>query len=432
MHQELADTLLTSFYLFLWILTFVWYHWKNHTVDAGSAIIGTYILYAFFSILSVNNQILFIDYKPLTLLPFIYLYIMLMIALSPGICNHLNPPSNLVSSNTKILEIIGIIIIIASVSLIPDIISNFSEGFVKLFTDTDAGKDAYMESINESDEHGSGISSIANIIFNASSTLSYFILFFFISAPQKNWYMIVGLMIAIIVGFLVPIMQGLRGGVIITLLTLILAYMLYKPFLSVRLKRVVRIFGITGMIAVMIPIVAITMSRFGKEKAGVESIMFWYIGQENLYFNNYGLDNGGIRYGDRTFNLFKRVIDPNTSKNYVERRDKFRQLKSNDDIFTTFVGDFALDFGPVGAFVLFVVFNMIVVHQTRPRDGTIKLHQLLLLYFALSISMQGGMSLYNFADGGNLQIVMIFLVYFYLRYYEALQKKFPLKKDHCE
>ena len=116
----------------------------------------------------------------------------------------------------------------------------------------------------------------------------------------------------------------------------------------------------------------------------------------------------------------------------MERRDKFRQLKSNDDIFTTFVGDFALDFGPVGAFVLFVVFNKIVVHQTRPRDGTIKLHQLLLVYFALSISMQGGMSLYNFADGGNLQIVMIFLVYFYLRYYEALQKKFPLKKDQCE
>ena len=96
------------------------------------------------------------------------------------------------------------------------------------------------------------------------------------------------------------------------------------------------------------------------------------------------------------------------------------------------MGDLALDFGPVGAFVIFVVFNVIVVYLTRPRDGTIKLHQLLLLYFALSICMQGGMSLYNFADGGNLQIVMIFLIYFYLRYYEALQEKFPLKTDPCE
>ncbi|MBR6936256.1 MAG: oligosaccharide repeat unit polymerase [Prevotella sp.] len=432
MHQEVSDTLLSSLYLLLWILTFIWYHWKRRAIDAGSAIIGTYVLYAFFSILSVNNQILFIEYKPLTFFPFIYLYIMLMIALSPGISNHLNPPTNLLCSNTKILEITGIVIIIASISLIPNIISNFSEGFVKLFTDTDAGKDAYMESINESDERGNGISSITNIIFNATSTLSYFIYFYFISASKKNWYMIVGLSVAIIVGFLVPIMQGLRGGVIITILTLILAYMLYKPFLSIRLKRVVQTLGIAGMIAVMIPIVAITMSRFGKEKAGVESIMYWYIGQENLYFNNYGLDNGGIRYGDRTFNLFKRLVDPNTSKNYVERRDKFHHLKSNDDIFTSFVGDFALDFGPVGAFVIFVVFNVIVVYHTRPRDGTIKLHQLLLLYFALSICMQGGMSLYNFADGGNLQIVMIFLIYFYLRYYEALQEKFPLKTDPCE
>ncbi|MBQ6063155.1 MAG: oligosaccharide repeat unit polymerase [Prevotella sp.] len=432
MRQEVSDTLLSTFYLLLWIATFVWYQWKRHTFDAGSAIIGTYILYAFFSILSINNQVLFVEYDHLTLFPFIYLYLMLMIALSPAISNHLNPPTNLVSSNTKILEILAFIIIIASISLIPHIISNFSEGFVKLFTDTDAGKDAYMESVGDSDERGKAVSNIATIIFNASSTLSYFIYFFFISAPKKNWLLITGLTVAIIIGFLMPIMQGMRGGVIITILTLILAYMLYKPFLSEKLKRVVRILGILGIVAVMIPIVAITMSRFGKEKAGVESIMYWYIGQENLYFNNYGLDNGGIRYGDRTFNLFKRIIDPNTSKNYIERREKFHHLKSNDEIFTTFVGDFTLDFGPVGALVIFVIFNIVVVYQTRPRDGTIKIHQLMLLYFALSISMQGGMSLYSFADGHNIQIILMALIYFYLRYYEALQEKFPLQTNHSQ
>jgi oligosaccharide repeat unit polymerase len=357
---------------------------------------------------------------------------MLMMALSPAISNHFNPPSNLCYSNTKILEIVGVIIIIASISLIPDIISNFSEGFIKLFTDTEAGKDAYEDTISETSDKGGGISNIAAIIYNASSTLSYFIFFFFVSAKHKNWYMIIGLTTTIIIGFLVPIMQGLRGGVIISILTLILAYMLFKPFLSIRLKRIVQILGISAVIAVMIPIVAITMSRFGKEKAGVESIMYWYIGQENLYFNNYGLDNGGIRYGDRTFNLFKRVVDSGTSKNYVERREKFHHLKSNDEVFTTFVGDFTLDFGPIGAFVIFVVFNVMVVYLTRPHDGTIKLHQLLLLYFALCICMQGGMSLYNFADGGNLQIVLFIIVYFYLRYYEALQERFPLKTDHCE
>ncbi len=426
MRQEMADTLLTTFYLLLWILTFVWYHWKHRTIDAGSAIMGTYILYAFFSILSVNNQILFIEYKPLTFFPFVYLYVMLMIALTPAFSNHFNPPKNLVRPNTRIMELMSCIVIVVSIALIPDIITNFSSGFVKLLTDSDAGKDAYEDTINNMDNQGKAISNIAAIVFNASASLSYFLFFYFISAKNKNWYMIFGLMITMIVGLLLPIMKGLRAGVIISVLTFILAYMLYKPFLSNKLKRSVQILGLVGMIAVTIPIVAITMSRFGKEKAGVESIMYWYIGQGNLNFNNYGLDDGGIRYGDRTFNLFKRVVDPNTSKNYIERRDKFHELEVNDEVFTTFVGDFTIDFGPFGAFVIFVVFNIIVLSLIRPRDGDMKVHQLLLLFFALCISIQGGMSLYGFADGNNIQIILMFIIYSYLRYNEALQERFPI------
>lgn len=76
------------------------------------------------------------------------------------------------------------------------------------------------------------------------------------------------------------------------------------------------------------------MSRFGKEQAGVGGFINWYVGQGSLYFNNNGLDAGGIRYGDRTINLFKRIIDPDTPKNFVERRDKYHNLEL-DDYFST-------------------------------------------------------------------------------------------------
>ena len=168
------------------------------------------------------------------------------------------------------------------------------------------------------------------------------------------------------------------------------------------------------------------MSRFGDYKVDVSGIMNWYIGQGSLYFNNYGLDAGGIRNGDRTMYLVKRVIDPDTPKNFVERREKYHNLKIDDYYFYTFVGDFTIDFGPVPAFIIFVVFNLIVLMLIRPRDGTIQVYQLLLLYFSMCICMQGGMTLFSYSDFAGLRIVVIILLYLYLRYHEQLLEKFPL------
>ena len=52
-----------------------------------------------------------------------------------------------------------------------------------------------------------------------------------------------------------------------------------------------------------------------------------------LFFNNYGLDADGIRYGDRTANLFKQIIWDDTPHNYMERRDKYPHLKIDDYYF---------------------------------------------------------------------------------------------------
>ena len=70
-------------------------------------------------------------------------------------------------------------IIICGLLIIPDIISNFDTGFVKLFTDADAGKDAYMESAKGAEDTGSGISNISSIIFNAFSDIAIFLAMYF-------------------------------------------------------------------------------------------------------------------------------------------------------------------------------------------------------------------------------------------------------------
>ena len=430
MSEALSNNIICAGYLLLWILTFIGYHILRFKTDGGSAIMLTYIIYAIFSLFSINDFLFGDMYLPLTVLPFIYLYLMLMIALSPAIYVHFHPTNKIEDPNSRIPHLVSIIIIIASFLLLPDILSNFADGFVKLFTDVDAGKDAYSEQIEEvQDGGGSGISNLTAIIYNSLMDFPAFMTFYFLTKEKKNVWLISGLFFAVLVGLLLPIMRGQRGGVVMCTLTLFLAYMMYRNYLSAKVNKFVKLVGIILVITVSLPIAAITISRFGSDNVGpgVGGYINWYVGQGNLYFNNYAFDNGGIRYGDRTINLFKRIISPDTPQNYDERRWKYRNLNIDDNLFTTFVGDFVIDFGPILATVIFIVFSYFVLVNIRTRGDTIKLHQLVLLYFSMCICMQGGMTLFSFSDTSNLRIITIGLFYSYLRYHDVLLERYPLK-----
>lgn len=415
-------------YFFMWVLTFITYHFFNKKIDSGSAIIATYVLYAIFSIMVIQDPIFGALYKPLEIFPYLYLYVMILISISPIIYHHLHPTQEITDSQTRLWVIMGWIIVVCSLCLIPTLFNNFETGIIKLFTDNDAGKDAYKEQIENAENAGSKITNIPSIIFNALSDFCIFIYFYFLSLKKKKTYLIYGLSIAIIVSILIPITNGQRGGVIMEVFTIIGAYMLFRQYLSKKINKIVTRIGIVFMLLVSLPIAAITISRFSNMGPGVGGFLNWYVGQGSLYFNNYGLDDGGIRYGDRTLNLFKRIVDSNTSVNYSERRAIYHNLEINDDVFSTFVGDFTIDFGPVLAFFIFVFFNMYILFHIRNKDESISLDKLVLIYFAVCVNMQGGMALFSFSDTANLRLMVFIFVYAYLRYHSVLIQKFPLKR----
>ena len=159
--------------------------------------------------------------------------------------------------------------------------------------------------------------------------------------------------------------------------------------------------------------VAVTISRFEREEGGAGASTFYYIGQQNLYFNSYALDDGGIRYGDRTFPVFKRMLGfDNVPQNYTQRRAKYPNLKINDEVFSSFVGDFVIDFGPIIAVIIFLIFFLYSKEHTKPQSGILPFHRLLLLHFIMCICMQGGLKLYPYSDlGGNLKLIMFIMCY---------------------
>lgn len=427
MSELLYNNILTIGYLVLWALTLAWYHAKRNTFDSGSFIMTMYIIYAIFSVIVINDRLFSVAFEPLTIFPYIYLYIMMMIALTPIINHHLHPTSSLEPTNTRVFIWLSILIITCSVLQLPQIISNASAGIGEILVDEGAGKEIYEETSSNAADSGGTIRNFPAVLFNMLSDVMVFLFFYFLS-QKKHRLLSIGLAISIVIGIFIPITMGQRGSVIISFLTVIGAYFLFKPYLSRFVNRTIAIIGISLAIIVSIPIIAITMSRFGKENSGVTGFISWYVGQGTLYFNNYGLDAGGIRYGDRTINMVKRVIDPSTPKNYVERRDLYHNMEISDRFYTTFVGDFTLDFGPILAFMIFIAVFGALYYLTRTHQKTINTHQLLLLFFVVCISLQGGMTLFSYSDTANLRMFTIIALYVYLRYHEFLLAKYPLIK----
>lgn len=431
---SLTDNILITGYLLTWIFTFIWYHYKIKNVDTGSAIISSYIAYAFFSIITLNDDYFNIGYDHLTFFPFLYLYIMLMIALSPTIYLHFHQPDKIENPHSRMLYIPCAILIISALFLIPSSISSSEGGFLQLITDTEAGKSAYLEQLSNKEESGSTIKNLPAVIFNILYDCSTFLFFYFLTLKKENKTFMIALFLSIFIGMIMPVLNGQRGSVIKSALTIIIAYSLFRRYLSKKINHIAQVAGITMALIIAIPITAITLSRFGDRKGskGASGFVYWYIGQANIYFNNSAMSPGGIRYGDRTFNIFKRLIWSDTPKNYNERREKYHNLEIDDYFFTTFVGDFVIDFGPKVSFFIFFIFNLCVLFEIRPRDGTIKLHQLLLIYFTSCICMQGGMVLFAYADTSNIIIIIYMILYAWLRYHEALLKRFPLTKNNYD
>ena len=165
-----------------------------------------------------------------------------------------------------------------------------------------------------------------------------------------------------------------------------------------------------------IPFIALTISRFSLSQEGTTGSTLSYLGQANLNFNLYCLDAGGTRHGDRVVRGFKSVLGMETTNSTRDTREKYYNMKIDDRVFYTYVGDFVLDFGLILATFILLAYAFIVNSVTLLRGHTIKFHQLLVLYFSLAISLKGSFYLFPYAYSGNQIIAAFFLMYIVFKF----------------
>lgn len=409
-----TDILFTLVYVALLAFFFHRHQRRNEgRWGIGSWILFSYILYPIigaFWFFSSNN--IYGEIEPLRLFPFIYLALMEWVALYPVLQYDRNNIQKIEPPTMVFLNIFAIIYFVCAFIQIPHIITHMADGIQTILTDSDAGAEMYYESQSEDSTYDGAISSLTAIIFNIFSPLVFILFFYYLTLGKRYFWAEIGFGICILIKSFYSLSNGQRTEVTMSVLNIIVAYLALKPMLSERIQHFVKRILIILGIAIAIPFVALSLSRFGEYEGGALGGAIYYVGEAPYYFNDFALDADGTRHGDRTCNVFKKLIGMNAPNGIFEVRNTYSDMKMDDSIFSTFVGDFVLDFGPVWAAILFIIFSLLFARMTRTNGlNQIPFHHLILVYFAMSVCMQGGFYLFNYAFEANLQILAIVVFY---------------------
>lgn len=414
------DRLLVLCYLLAWVIAFIAHYKKQKSFDAGSFIMLSYAVYAYFS-----YQLLGMSYsfKVLKFFPFVYLFIMLLVGMLPILKFNTSKGIPIEQPPIKLLNIFCLVFIVSTLFYFPSSVSRITSGFTRLMSDSSYGLDSYNESMDFAADAGHGISNFASIITNAFTQIGLFLTIYYLTHPKGNRWIMIGLFVSSFMKMADGISVGQRGTIVEPLLVLLATYFLLRNYIQKKYTKAIKIMGIVALVILIAPVVMITISRFDTKYSDPRESTYFYLGHANLTFNNYGLDDGGIRYGDRTVSLFKQMLGfRNVPANFIERRAKYPYLKVNDEVFVTYVGDIAIDFGPIMAVIIITLFTIWFTNLTRLRQGRYEFHQLLLVHFVLYMCTIGGIKLFPYSDvSGNLKIIAFILTYFVFKYYNSLQ-----------
>lgn len=407
---------LDYFYLLLLAASFLlllYIRWNSkHFFNSGNLVLLMYTLCSITSIhlYSLSNQ----TYWGLN--PFALLFMFLVIAGLTYPLYRICKAKGIILLPQKYVVILCILLIAFSLWNSWNQVANMSQGFARLMIDDEYGAQLYSSMIldNTNLSGGTHTHNYLSILTNMARKFVVFFLFYYLLYPQRNTYIVFLLVIASIFGIIENVVIGSRHGILANLIVMVLTALTFYNFYEHKLRRKIRLFGISIVTIVMMGFTAITISRayVGNQDTGlfVES----YIGQNVLNMGKYGFDNGGIRYGDRTIPWFKSWFTSDVAATYFERINKYSNLKIDESVFISFVGDFALDFGPLGSFLI-LVFVMIFFSGGLSRVSKLRIHHLMAAY--LLIHIVGGFNNYFLADnGGNLTFFLMLLSIIILYY----------------
>ena len=404
--------LLLIFNAALWTFTLFYYWRKRKRFTLGCFVLA---LYALISVVGIhlyiyhpNSKQMFTD---LSLFPYLYLYGMIILVCIPifKMEGKNREVKNIVPPDMRMFNTVCILLILLSLYRVNHVFAETRDGLILLFLDSSAGEEMYGKTISgliTNKQMGGireGIDYIA-VLSNTAKTILPFFWMYYLTLKRKNKWIFGFLSFSVLLSPLASIASGLRYEIGVFIVKQLAVFVFILPFLPKRHKRAIRNAFLVIIILLLVPFMLVTVSRssgrYEKTVFGIER----YLGESFIRFNNYGLNAGGVRAGDRCVPVFKQLLGMETAPNYASRISKYREMKMDESVFSTFVGDFTLDFGPLLATLIFVIISFLFLKYLHPIDHRIMFYQFVLLYVLLEILL--GFFLFLYADSfGNLRLI---------------------------
>lgn len=430
MDSKYYSILCLIIYVLLWSFMYFRRKKKNEGICISTTTIACFFVYSVVSLLLFISQDIWVHdskYENITLFPLIYLFLMILCSIYPLIKYDNIGIVGIQLPSKIIVEVFLALYGLSSLAVLPYIYSSMETGLVMLIVQNQ-GDELYSVR-NEMEMSGTGVYKLPLIIeyfkqyHGRLSDLSVFMSALYCLYKNKNKKLIYIVCFSIIVDLLEPLSQGLRTNVIMKMWAIVAVVCLFYRFWDFKLRKIIKYAGVVLLIIVSIPFMLLTISRFGDrtQAGGTVGEMLSYTGQANLNFDMYCLDAGGIRYGDRTASVIKGWF-VGESKGLFDVREKYFNLKIDDSHFYTYVGDFTLDYGPVGAVLIFLVVMFLYVIFVVPKSKIVKAQELCLLYLLGTICLQGAMYLFFYSYSWNWRIIYAVLFYFIFAFdYQVVQ-----------
>lgn len=396
----------------LYILTFAVYQKRIKTFQLGSFVLLFYSLISIGSILLYNIDSVW-TFEEITVFPLFYLYIILMISFYPILKFSNKKVSDIKMPDGMAMNIISIIVIIVYLCFFfQTILSNFS--LSGLFDPATLVEN--YETKTENIGYDDGKINIFGILKNFFNSILWIL--FMYNWIQKKKVFVIGVFAAIIISVFTSLAWGARGPLMFIILQIPFVYLVFSPLMTQKMRKQY-IFTVTGfVIFIFVGGAALTIGRFDDAaNFTIVDIVLYYASSNFIKFDNFVLDVGGCRYGDRVFPLIRLLLGLDTAGDYKTRRLLYPNLKIDDSQFTFFVGEFVIDFGPILAFLIISFFAVLFFKRLSSKKYDLGTVLLLSLVYNIIVV---GFTLFPYSElGGNISILYTVFWIFVFKYFTS-------------
>ena len=336
----------------LYILALCVFWKKNKEFDAGVCLL---FIYAISSFMCAFHYYSFGTLYEITLIPFIYLFVSLMISFRPFMINSRKLTANINLNTLKFLKPFTYFYIVCGIIAL---YYSFNDIYNALFVAdvTDLLKDAYGGDVAAL--YHNQLERICKNICGYTGVLALILGFYYMTERQKHYKIaLLIIFINVMLTASTNVVNASRGFVAQVAFHLVLCFLLFKPYMSEQIRKKMLLFGCLLVGVILFYAISVTLVRFDKATTdhyeGPLESFFYYFGHSMLVFNNGLVDKiqsymwGGYIFGKPMMN-----VDVATGT-------------TASGSYYTFIGALYYDFGPIGTLFVVTIISSYLYHIIR-------------------------------------------------------------------